>query len=186
MFREQKIDYLRFNKKLLSDKDSNIPSRGPVRLLHVFNDFSLSSKQIKHVKLVTAGRSRGTQDSYNRTLTRLNKYLKKNNSSLIHLNEDALIEYIMFLEDSKSPFCHVSGLAGSIEFLCSALRLNNVWTAVVERTYVAVIRRAASEKKPKKKAALLPLSVLRSAVSHFITPFLSNPDKVIYFLSLIS
>ena len=57
MFREQKIDYLRFNKKLLSDKDSNIPSRGPLRLLHVFNDFSLLSKQIKHVKLVTAGRS---------------------------------------------------------------------------------------------------------------------------------
>ena len=99
----------------------------------------------------------------------------------MNLTEDSLLDYILFLEDSRAPFCHVSGLAGCIEYFTAALRMTKIWTSTIERYYVAVIRRSASEKKPKKKAALLPLSVLRSAISKFITPFSANPDKMIFF-----
>ncbi len=184
MFREPTVDYLRYNKKFLSDKDTNVNSRGPLRLLSVFNEFQFNAKQIKYIKVVTAGRSRGTQDSYNRTLIRLNKYLKKKDSSILNLTEDFLLEYIIELEDTKAPFCRVSGLAGCIEFLCAALRLESLWTPTVERYYIAVIRRSAAEKKPRKKAALLPISVLRTAVSKYITPFLDNPDKVNFFYDI--
>ena len=182
MFRDQKIDYLKYNRSLQNVTSPNFQARGPLRLLNIFTQFDLSSKQIKYIKLVTAGRSRGTQDSYNRTLDRLNKYLKKNGSNILTLSEDSLLEYIVNLEETKAPFCHVSGLAGAIEFLCAALRQTNIWSASIERYYVAIIRRSASERKPRKKAPLLPLSVLKNAVATFITPFLDNPDKVLIHL----
>ena len=98
MFRDQKIDYLKYNRSLQNVTSPNFQARGPLRLLKIFTQFDLSSKQIKYIKLVTAGRSRGTQDSYNRTLDRLNKYLKKNGSNILTLSEDSLLEYIVNLQ----------------------------------------------------------------------------------------
>ena len=188
-FTKVKVDFWKFNRSLISkDSSKSLESRGPLRLLKVFEHYDFSSKQLRHIKLVTAARGRGTQNSHNRILSILEKFCLKakftKKCDLLSLKEDSLLDYFLFLEDNSVKLAQLKGLKGAILFLVSAVRIPDPWSLEVDRAYEALIRRASCERNPVKKAPLLPLWVLPRAIDSFVTPFLDNPDKVDFILSL--
>jgi len=182
-FRPVSVDYWRFNRSLISnDFDSPLEYRGPLRLLKVFSSYKFTSKQIKFIKLTTAARSKGCQDGHNRVLLQLEEFLKSGKHTpkcdLLTLCEDSILDYVMFLENNSAKIARLSGLKGAVQFLCACCRLPDLWTLSVDRAFEAAYRRAAAEKPPTKKAAILDLWVLPTAIETFISPFSDNYDKI--------
>ncbi len=191
-FKEVSVDYWKFNRKLISSQSiSPVESRGPLRLLKVFESYNFSSREIKHIKITTAARSRATQNNHNRILTILEKFGKKGKHTkkcdLLTLSEDTLLDYLVYLDESSAKLSQLKGLKGAISFLTVALKLKDPWSLEVDRSFEAIYRRASCEKAPLQKANLLPLWVLPRALDAFITPYMDNPDKVdfIFFNSLL-
>ncbi len=104
------------------------------------------------------------------------KYTPK--CDLLSLNEDSILDYIMFLESISAKVARLTGLKGAVQFLCACCRLPDLWTLSVDRAFEATYRRAAAEKPPTKKAAILDLWVLPKAIETFISPFSNNYDEV--------
>ena len=184
-FKEVSVDYWKFNRKLISSHSvSSVESRGPLRLLKVFENYNFSSREIKHIKITTAARGRATQNNHNRILSTLEKFAKKGKHTkkcnLLTMTEDTLLDYLLFLEESSAKLSQLKGLKGAVSFLTVAVKINDPWSLEVDRSFEAIYRRASCEKMPLRKANLLPLWVLPKSIDAVITPYMDNPDKVVF------
>lgn len=156
-----------------------LEQRKPLVMLPILEDYVTTERDKQRVMLMAAKKSKSTLSGWNRTLTKLHKFLQKRNLNFLSMTEASLLDYVFELEDLRVSHSVVSGQQSAILFLLTALRLDDgLWSKEVILCYDAVLRRASCEKKRVRKGNVLELEALEKAVEVHILPFLACPEKV--------
>ena len=171
-------------RRFLSDRqlprhNRALESRKPLEMIPILSSYISDNRDRHRIMLMAAKKSPATLKGWNRTLKKLETFVKLRGMNLVSLNRDILLDYIFDLDNKKISHSIVSGQQSAIKFLITALKLSKeLWEEDHQLCFESVLRRAACEKGRVRKANMLALEALEQAVKRFIPPFLSCSQKV--------
>ena len=121
--------------------------------------------------LLASSLAPGTVRNYESTIKRFQDYCAVNSLDFDNFDYTIVLDWILHLEKDKAPFSFVKNVKPALTFLEDNLGRNvSVWNSRLTRILNGLIRRAAVERKPPRKATILLVEILKQLIDKYVTP----------------